>query len=383
MVTDAACEDAQVRTREVLVALGMARHLPADLCVDLGMLHPTQHSAMQLNLTLDGEIISAADPRIGFMHRSDEKIFESLDYRQLLMLASRHDWVNAFHAELNIALLLEDAMGITPSERSTWSRTLLAELDRITTGLLMLGATSTNLPQAIQAREGLVHLHEQLTGTRLHPMFVRIGGIAHELPLDWLAALETELDSLQLLLPALHSQVEEEFAHLTGIGIITGEQVHQFGLSGNAARASGITMDLRIQQPYLAYAQVSVPMQFGQVGDIPSRLRLLVEQLQSSMEIIRAAASWLREAGPGTVNTPLPKVVRVPEGTSYLAIEGPLGVLGALLDSAGDKTPWRLKLRTPSFAMVQSLTSTLIGLPLEHLGVMLQSCTFVVGDADR
>lgn len=383
MVTHAACEDGEVSTREVLVALGMARHLPADLHVDLGMLHPTQHAALQLNLKLDGEIISAADPRIGFMHRSDEKIFESLDYRQLLMLASRHDWVNAFHAELNIALLLEDAMGITPPERATWSRMLLAELDRVTTGLLMLGATSTRLPQAIQARERLLHLHEQLTGTRLHPMFVRIGGIAHELPLDWLYALEAELDSLQLLLPAFHSQAVQEFAHLTGIGVITDEQVHQFGLSGNAARASGIAMDLRVHQPYLAYAEVDFSMQRDQVGDIPSRLRLLAEQLKPSIEIIRAATGWLRQAGPGSVNTPLPKVVRVPEGTSYLAIEGPLGVLGALLDSAGDKTPWRLKLRTPSFAMVQSLSSTLIGLPLEHLGVMLQSCTFVIGDADR
>lgn len=274
-------------------------------------------------------------------------------------------------------------MGITPPERASWSRMLLAELDRVTTGLLMLGATSTGPSQAIQARESLMHVHEQLTGTRLHPMFVRIGGIAHELPPEWLDALETELDSLQLLLPALRSQAEREFAHLIGIGVITDEQVNTFGLSGICARACGINMDLRIQQPYLAYAQVKVPMQLGQASDIPSRLGLLAEQLEPSLEIIRAAAAWLRQSGPGPVDTPLPKVVRVPEGTSYLAIEGPLGILGALLDSAGGKTPWRLKLRTPSLAMVQSLTSTLIGLRLEHLGVMLQSCTFVVGDADR
>ena len=142
-------------------------------------------------------------------------------------------------------------------------------------------------------------------------------------------------------------------------------------------------MDLRIQVPYLAYAHVDVPMQLGTNGDIPARLQLLVGQLESSVQIMRDAQAWLRAAGSGPVSTSLPKVVRAPEGTSYLPIEGPFGVLGALLDSTGDKSPWRLKLRTPSFAMVQSLTESLKGLPLQHLAIMLQSCTFVVGDADR
>ncbi len=361
----------------------MARHLTSDMYVDLGILHPTQHAAMQIKLEVDGELITSADPQIGFMHRSDERIFESLDYRQVLMLASRHDWVNAFHAEMNIALLLEEAMGIIPPERATWSRMLLAELDRITTNLLMLGATSTRLPHILQARERLIHLHEQLTGTRVHPMFVRIGGISHELPGSWLHILESELDSLLLLVPGIQEHIAGELTHLFGIGTISNEQIDQFGLSGNAARASGRPVDLRVHQPYLAYAGVDVPFQLAQRGDIPSRMNLMVEQLHVSVAIVRAAAIWLRDAGSGPVNTPLPKVVRVPEGTTYLAVEGPLGILGGLLDSIGDKSPWRLKLRTPSYAMVQSLRETLVDLPLEHLGVMLQSCTFVVGDADR
>lgn len=361
----------------------MARHLPSDMYVDLGILHPTQHAALQINLQVDGDTITAADPHIGFMHRSDEKLFESLDYRQLLMLASRHDWVNAFHAELNIALLLEEAMGIIPPERANWSRMLLAELDRITTTLLMLGAAGSGLSQAIQARERLMHLQEQLTGTRVHPMFVRIGGIAEELTPAWLDSIKVEVELLRMLEPIMIDYSTREFAHLSGIGIINTTQVQQFGLSGIAARAGGSGIDLRIAQPYLAYSHVNVPLQLGHLSDIPGRMSMLAGQLQPSIAIISAAADWLRAAGSGPVNTPLPKVVRVPEGTNYLAIEGPLGILGGLLDSAGDRTPWRLKLRTPSFAMVQSLTETLIGLPLEHLGVMLQSCTFVVGDADR
>ena len=361
----------------------MARHLPSDLYIDLGPLHPTQHAAMQMLLEVDADVITAADPQIGFMHRSDEQLFESLDYPQLLMLASRHDWVNAFHAELNVALVLEDAMGIIVPERASWSRTLLAELDRITTALLMLGATSTGLEQAIAARERLLQLHEQLTGTRVHPMFVRIGGIAHELSLQWLESLQGELASLRSLLPTMREQLAQEFAHLAGTGIISADQVNRFGLSGVAARASGSAVDLRIQQPYAAYGQVSVPMQLGDVSDIPSRLALLADQLAPSIAIIEECLAWLRASGAGPVNTALPKVVRVPEDTTYLAIEGPFGIMGALLDSTGDRSPWRLKLRTPSFAMVQSFTETLVGLPLELVGLMLQSCTFVVGDADR
>ncbi len=369
--------------REVLVSFGMARHLPSDLYVDLGFLHPSQHAAMQISLQVEDEVITAAQLRIGFMHRSDEKIFESLDYRQLLMMASRHDWLNAFHAELNIALVLEDAMGIIAPERATWSRMLLAELDRVTSCLLLIGATSTGLPAAIATRERLMDVQEQLTGTRMHPMFVRIGGIAHELPLSWLDALDVELQALALLLPGFHAALADEFAHLQGLGVITAQQIEAFGLSGNTARASGQASDLRVQQPYLAYAQMDIPMLLGSSGDIPARLTLLGEQLATSLAIITAAGDWLRAAGPGAVTTPLPKVVRVPEGTSYLAIEGPLGIMGALLDSTGDRTPWRFKLRTPSFAILQSLEATLIGVPLEHLGLMLKSCTFVVGDADR
>ena len=372
-----------VRTRQVLVSFGMARHLPSDMYIDLGPLHPTQHAAMQMQLTVEDDVITAADPQIGFMHRSDEKLFESMDYPQLLMLASRHDWVNAFHAELNIALVLEDAMGIIVPERASWSRTLLAEFDRITTILLMLGATSTALPQSIAAREQLLHLHERLTGTRVHPMFVRIGGIAHELGPQWLDSLHLALASVRVLLPAVHEQLAREFSHLAGLGTISTEQVNAFGLSGVAARASGSAVDLRIQEPYASYAQVNVPMLLGKVSDIPTRLTLMAEQLEPSIAIIEQALAWLRAAGAGPVNTALPKVIRVPEDTSYLAIEGPLGIMGALLVSTGDRSPWRLKLRTPSFAMAQSLTETLIGLPLEHLGLMLQSCTFVVGDADR
>ncbi|MFA7324006.1 MAG: hypothetical protein WC005_06575 [Candidatus Nanopelagicales bacterium] len=370
---------------EVIVAIGAARHLPADIRLDLGDLHPTQHGGMQLFLTVDDGFITAVDPRIGFMHRSAEKLFEARDYRQLMMLANRHDWVSAFSAELSIALVLEDTMGILPPERATWSRMLLAEMNRVTAALIMLGSAFSNLAGLLVIRERLLALLEQLTGSRIHPMFNRIGGIAHECSPDWLAALAVALESERVLLEGLPARVADECEPLSGIGVITSVVIDQYGLSGTMARASNVPLDLRVQAPYLAYASVmdSSDIQVDSPGDVAGRFALVARQIALSVRIMNEAIGWLQAAGPGPVDVQLPKVVRAPELTAYQSIEGPLGVMGVLLDSIGEKTPWRLKLRTPAFATIQSFEATLVGLRIDQLQPMLQSCTFVIGDADR
>ena len=369
---------------EVLVAIGAARHIPADVYLDLGELHPTGHGAMQLALNVDDGIITAADPRIGFLHRSAEKLFEARDYRQLMMLANRHDWVSAFSSELSIALVLEDAMGILTPERATWSRMLLAEMNRVTANLIMLGASAPGFSHLLASREVFLELLEQLTGSRIHPMFNRIGGIATGCDPQWLDSLFSASQNLQLALANLPKQIQQQFAPLIGVGVITSDAIHTYGLSGTSAWASGVKNDLRVSAPYLAYQDVQslLPARHHS-GDITSRFVLIAEQLLASLTIIDAAIDWLKGAGAGPTSVQLPKVVRAPELTAYGAIEGPLGTMGVLLDSVGEKTPWRLKLRTPSFATIQSFESILIGLPLTALVPMLQSCAFMVGDADR
>jgi len=369
---------------EVLVAIGAARHIPADLYLNLGELHPTGHGAMQLALNVDDGIITAADPRIGFLHRSAEKLFEARDYRQLMMLANRHDWVSAFSSELSIALVLEDAMGILTPERATWSRLLLAEMNRVTAGLIMLGASAPNFSHLLTHREVFLELLEQLTGSRIHPMFNRIGGIATACDPQWLDCLLSTSEGVQHALADLPRQILQEFAPLTGVGVITSEEINTYGLSGTLAWAAGVNNDLRVTAPYLAYQDVHtlVPATRN-LSDIPTRFVLIAEQLLASLTIMDAAIDWLKSAGAGPTSVQLPKVVRAPELTTYGAIEGPLGTMGVLLDSVGEKTPWRLKLRTPSFATIQSFESILVGLPLTALVPMLQSCAFMVGDADR
>jgi NADH-quinone oxidoreductase subunit D len=374
-----------VTTRQALVALGAARHLDADLVLDLGDLHPAQHGALQLALELDDDVIVGADARVGLLHRSAEKLFEARDYRQILMLANRHDWLSAFSSELGVALTIEAAMGIVPPERATWSRTLLAEVNRITASLLLVGAAVPQGDQALEIREALQVLQERATGGRVHPMITRIGGLAQPLAPEWLGDLARTLSGLSDAFPSIRDAAGAALAPFAGLAVLTRDDALSLGVSGPVARASGVDLDLRRDEPLLAYpalAQVlDVPV--ASAGDIPSRYEVLLAQVPVSIALVAAATDRLRELGEGPVNVPLPKVVRVPEGTEYGEFEGPLGRSGYLLSSIGEKTPWRLKLRTPSFTNVQALARSLPGTGLHALGPAVTSFFFVVGDVDR
>ena len=372
-------------SRQVLVALGAARHLDADLILDLGDLHPAQHGALQLALDLEGDVITGADARVGLLHRSAEKLFEARDYRQILMLANRHDWLSAFSSELGVALTIEAAMGIIPPERATWARTLLAEVNRVTASLLLIGAAVPDAVPSLGIREELQELQERATGGRVHPMITRIGGLAHPLAPDWLEDLERVLARLTDQLPVMREAVSAAMAPLTGVAVITRDDALSIGVSGPVARASGVDLDLRRDAQLLAYPELAplIDIPIATTGDIPARYRVLLAQIPVSIRLTCAAADRLRELGDGPVNVPLPKVVRVPESTSYGEFEGPLGRSGYLLSSVGEKTPWRLKLRTPSFTNVQALARALPGTPLAALAPAVTSFFFVVGDIDR
>jgi NADH-quinone oxidoreductase subunit D len=162
--------------RSVIAGIGLA---PGEIRIDLGEFHPSSQGGFQLHLTLDGEVITGVEPRIGFMHRGAEKLFEVRDYRQIMMLANRHDWYAPFSSELGVALTLESAMGIHPPERATWIRMLLAEFTRISALIAFLPT-----PQTQQVRNRIADLFEFVTGNRVHPMYARIGGVAHDIPTE-------------------------------------------------------------------------------------------------------------------------------------------------------------------------------------------------------
>ena len=363
------------------VALGAASFLDHDLQLDIDDRHPIGHGGLAFDITTTDGVITHCAPKIGFMHRSAEKLYESRDYRQIMMLANRHDWLSGFHGERLIALTVEEALGITPPARATWTRTLLAEVDRLTTSLLWCSfVTSAPLREM---REPVLDFMQQVSGSRIHPMINRIGGLAHPLSNEALDHLPELLEPIAARVPDVAHDIER--ASLRGVGIVRTDVVERFDCSGIIARASGVDRDLRFGRPYLAYASCSelAPIITDTGGDAQARYGAFLAVMESSLRIIARAIQVVRDLADEPIDVPLPKVVRVPHSTTFMQVESPIGISGALLVGAGDKTPLRLKLTTPSFHTMQALPAIVQGTRLEHLGTVLMSLPMIVGDIDR
>ena len=370
-------------------SLGPA-HFEADVVLDLSPLHPSTHGGLRLALTLDGDRIVTAEPLVGFMHRGAEKLFEARDYRQILVLANRHDWLSAFANELGIALAVERMMGLEVPARAVWLRTLLAELNRVLNALMFLGTypleigAEAPLLAALQEREALQGVMEEATGGRVHYMFNRIGGLLVDVPAGW-------VDRVREVVAQVRSRVQAELdpvirsddvfaARTVGIGVVSRDVVSSYGMSGPVARAAGFDMDLRRDDPYLAYRELDVPVVLGENGDCYDRFRCLLDQVYVSLDLVDTCLDRLPG---GAVNVKLPKTVRAPEGHIYVWTENPLGAMGYYLVSRGERAPYRLAMRTASFNNISALPAILPGTRVADLVTVLASMFFVVGDVDK
>lgn len=367
------------------------------MVLNIGPQHPATHGVLRLRIVLDGERIVRAEPIVGYMHRGAEKLFEVRDYRQIIVLANRHDWLSAFSNELGVVLGVEAMLGMSVPERATWIRTLLAELNRVLSHLMFLGSYPLELGAitpvfyAFREREELQAVMEEVSGGRMHYMFNRIGGLKEDLPLGWVGRAQGAVDAVRRRLPDLESLLvgnEILEARTRGVGVLPTTLVHAYGVSGPIARASGVDVDLRRDDPYLAYGELFGPGGPGRVvtrsaGDALARLEVLLEQTHVSLDLAQACLQRLAELPPGPVNQRLPKVLKVPEGQRYTATENPLGFNGYYLVSRGEKTPWRLKLRSASFNNVAVLREMLPGALVSDMVSILGSMFFVVGDVDK
>jgi NADH-quinone oxidoreductase subunit D len=382
---------------ETTVALGAGGFTSADMVLNIGPQHPATHGVLRLRIVLDGERIVSADPIIGYMHRGAEKLFEVRDYRQITVLANRHDWLSAFGNELGVVLAVEQMLGMEVPARAVWLRTLLAELNRVLSHLMFLGSYPLELGAitpvfyAFREREELQAVMEEASGGRMHYMFNRIGGLKEDVPAGWSGRVREALAAVRRRLPELESLIvgnEILLARTKGVGVLDRATVEAYGVSGPIARAAGLDIDLRRDAPYLAYAELFAPGGPGRVvtrpeGDCLARLEVLLEQVHVSLDLAEACLDRLAELPPGPVNQRLPKVLKVPEGEHYVATENPLGFNGYYLVSTGEKTPWRLKLRSASFSNVQVLSQMLPGQLVADMVAILGSMFFVVGDVDK
>lgn len=314
----------------------------------------------------DGEL------RIGGMHRGVEKLLETRDYRQGLALVNLHSWESSFHGELGYALAIERLLGMQVPERAVWMRTLLAEMTRVAHHSAFLGAH--------QVTEQVRRLIEAYAGNRIHPMVVRVGGLRVDSPAGWFDAVAEFAQGVQL--PSV-----DVISGGAGVGVVGVETAHNFGASGPVGRASGLDIDLRRDAPYLAYQ----PLLDGGVlrvvrrdgGDVAARRANLADEITVSVDLINACAARLGSGLEGPIDVKLPKVLRLPEGQTYLAHETPAGIAGYLVVSRAERSPWRVKLRTPSFAHAQIANDLIRGASAPDSSAIIDSMCLVAGDIDR
>lgn len=363
--------------------------------LDLGPEHPTRTGLLLIEAQCQDDSghsrIQSARVQPGFSHRSAEKLFEVRDYRQVLVLADRHDWQAPFIGELGAALVCEQLMGLVPPERATWLRTLLSEQARIASHLAHLSFVSFRLQDEALARrvrslrEGGRQLMLAASGNRVHPMLNRLGGLATDLDtgqvqgfVEW--AAEAAECARQL------ARAVEDSGLGRGIAICDRQTINGYSLSGPVAAASGVRTDCRILSPYLAHAHLQDELRAHEIlrdqGDAAARLLSLTDQVITAHVLIDACARRL-ESITGPVDTKLSKNIKVPDSEGYLAIEAPWGMAGWFLVSRSERTPWRLKMRTPGFANVQALEVALRGCPLDQADVAIASLGWTSGDLDK
>ncbi|RCG29119.1 NADH-quinone oxidoreductase subunit D [Sphaerisporangium album] len=381
------------RTERVVgIGAGAKELATEDMILNIGPQHPSTHGVLRLRLVVDGERIVSAEPIIGYMHRGAEKLFEVRDYRQIIVLANRHDWLSAFANELGVVLAVERMLGMEVPVRAVWARTLLAELNRVLNHLMFLGSyplelgAITPIFYAFREREMLQAVMEEISGGRMHYMFNRVGGLKEDLPYGWLDRVSRTVGDVRGRLSDIENLIygnEIFLARTRGVGVLDRETIMQYGVSGPIARASGVDLDLRRDEPYLAYAELPVKVATRSAGDCHARFEVLLDQVKDSLDLADACVERLRSLPPGPINQRLPKVLKVPEGHTYAWTENPLGLNGYYLVSRGEKTPWRLKLRSASYNNIQVLREMLPGHLIADMVAILGSMFFVVGDIDK
>ena len=358
----------------------------SDETSGLPIFAPATHGMLRIDCQIAGDTIVTATPMLGSMHRGAEKLFESRDYRQVIGLANRHEWLSAFSGEVGVAQLVETALGIEVPEAAQWLRTFLLEFNRVTSHLAFLaGFTWQNdeLTNHIRAsREQWVNHYQLYTGSRMHPMLTRIGGLTHSPQSSWLDEV-THLcfDTAQIILETNWDVLLTPFA---GIGILTKSEAIDQAISGPVARASGYAIDARETASGVRYQELesfAVVLQTG--GDVRSRILQIVDEVTVSLAMISEMIQPCQMRLDEEVNVLLPKVVRVPEGTYEQSIETPLGIASWFLVSRNDKLPYRLKLRPASLHTVLALSTVLQNSKRSDFEAIISSMPFISGDADR
>jgi NADH-quinone oxidoreductase subunit D len=393
------------------------------LVLNMGPSHPSTHGVLRIVLELDGETIVKATPDIGYLHRGDEKIAENMTYTQFIPYTDRLDYLAPLSNNVAYTLAVEKLLGIDRAlpPRCQYIRVICCELARISSHLLGLGCYAmdcgamTVFLHTYTEREKIHNLSEWLTGARFTTNYTRIGGLSRDLPAGWVdkcrkvcESVLVEVDEVDVLLTRNRIWMDRT----RDVGVITREEAIDYALSGPNLRGSGVDFDLRKAHPYLCYDQLDFEVPVGSVGDCYDRYLVRMEEIRQSVRIVRqcldklpggpvnAKGEPINVADGKIVLPPKQKVltsmeelihqfmlvtqgVNAPPGEVYFGAENPKGELGFYICSRGGGTPYRMKIRSPSFVNLAILPKVLAGCLMGDAVAVLGSIDFVMGECDR
>ncbi len=390
---------------------------PSDdktMILNMGPQHPSTHGVLRLLLEIDGETIVRIMPDIGYLHTGIEKTCEAKFYQQVVPLTDRIDYLCPMTNNLAYCLAVEKLLGLEIPPRAQWIRVMLNELTRINSHLVWLGTHAMDIGAmtvflyCFREREDVLRLFEAVSGQRMMTSYFRIGGLALEPPLGF-------FDRVKKFLDRFPADIDEYESLLTsnpiwvnrtkGVAQLSAEDAIALCATGPTLRGSGVDVDLRRDQPYSGYENFKFNVPISQDGDVFARYMIRVQELRESQKIAKQALEGVPE---GRVKADAPKVVlpdrekmktqmealiyhfkivtegfTVPEGEVYMPIESPRGEMGYYVVSDGTAKPYRVHMRSPSFANLQSLRKMCEGRLIADVVAAIGSIDIVLGDCDR
>ena len=358
--------------------------------INLGPQHPSTHGVFRLRVTFDGEEIIDVEPVFGYLHRGTEKLAESRNYVQIVTLTDRMDYVASMSNNLAYVRTVEKLADIDVPERAQYIRVISVELQRIAshlmaTGFLLndLGALATPLVYCFRERERILDLFEMLCGARITLSYMRPGGVFQDAPADFWNSLNVLISDFPNYLDELESLIttnEIVLARTIGVGLLSDTQAVDSGVSGPVLRAASVKWDLRKANPYEIYDRVNFDIPIGNSGDTYDRYYVRLQEMRESIKII---SQCIEQIEPGPVRTETPFFIRPPVGETYSSVEGPKGELGFYMVRDGGISPYRCKVRAPSFINLTPLKDMLTGWKMGDLIIILGSIDIVLGEVDR
>ncbi len=363
---------------------------PETFVLNLGPQHPATHGVLRIKLTMDGEYIVKAEPVIGYGHRMHEKMGENRTYAKFLPNTARMDYVAALFNSHGYVCAVERLAGITVPERAEYIRVITAELNRVASHLLWLGAFLvdlggfTPLLYTFDDREHILDLLESVTGARLTFCYYRFGGVCDDVDDAFVAGTRAFIPRLRNRMPMYHSLVTDNIIfrqRSEGIGLISRETCRKYGATGPVLRGAGVPYDVRKAEPYSAYPQFEFRVPTYPEADCLARYRVRLDEMVESLRIVEQALDKL-PAGP-VMAEKVPRTLKPPKGDCYFNVESARGSFGVRAVSDGTEKAYRLKLRSPCYSNLSLFDECARGMLLPDALALLGSLDLVIPDIDR